>query len=247
MANSSLQTHLHYYWIAQSFLTRLPVPPSKQFADKAVGRSLLYYPAVGLLIGCILSLLAWLFANSSALLAAVIICTAWVLITGALHLDGLADSADAWLGGHGNKERIFSIMKDPRSGTAGVAAIVLLLMLKVAALATLIEQSSWGTLFFAPILARWSVLALLLFLPSAKPEGIAYLMKQNLPFDHSFAVLISLGIILFFLSPWALIITIISLLLLNYMMMKQIAGITGDTLGASIEIVEAMVLVLISV
>src|SRR5690606_7619903 len=101
------------------------------------------WPVVGALLG----VLFWLFASVADSLGwpawptAVLLVMLWAGITGALHLDGLADSADAWLGGQGNRERTLTIMKDPACGPAGVVVLVLVLLGKVAAVATLLAQS----------------------------------------------------------------------------------------------------------
>jgi len=238
-----MKKHLQHYFIAQSFLTRLPVPKSATYTDKQIGRSALYYPAVGLLIGCILGLLAWVLSFASPMLSAVIITTVWVITTGALHLDGLADSADAWLGGHSNKERIFTIMHDPRLGTAGVVSLVLVLLLKVSALTVLLESSQWLLVILIPSIARLAATTLIFILPSAKEEGLAYTVKQNMPINDTFALLFTASILLLVLAPALFIFAAIIFFLLKQMMLKQIGGMTGDTVGATIEIIEAMALV----
>ena len=87
---------------------------------------MLWCPAVGLIIGLVLLLLALLLKSVGASVAAAILVVAWVIMTGALHLDDLADSADAWLGSHGDRGRALEIMKDPACGPAGVVAIFLI-------------------------------------------------------------------------------------------------------------------------
>ena len=130
------------FFIALGLLTRIPVPKmfhiKEQDSEKLYGWSVLFYPLVGLLIGVLLVLVSWslsvLSLPSNGLIEAGIILLIWVLITGALHLDGLADSADAWLGGYGDQQRTLEIMKDPYSGPAGVVALVLVLLFKFSAL-----------------------------------------------------------------------------------------------------------------
>ena len=238
-----MNKHLQHYFIAQSFLSRLPVPATEMYSDKQIGRSSLYYPFVGLVIGLILGLISWSLSFAEPLLVASIIITIWTIITGALHLDGLADTADAWLGGHGDKNRIFTIMKDPRSGTAGVCSIVLLLLLKVSALASLIEHAEWMIIILIPVIARLGASSLVFFLPSAKNEGLAYMVKNNLPISDSAFFLIVISVVLLFLSPLTLLFATIITFLLKKLMLKQIGGMTGDTLGASVEIIEATGLV----
>lgn len=122
------------FWIALQFLSSLPVSLPGMPAPREVGRSLLYYPLVGLLFGLLLWLASHLLQGTPSPLHAALLLTLWVLLSGALHLDGLADSADAWLGGFGDRERTLRIMKDPRSGPIAVVTLVLVLLLKFCAL-----------------------------------------------------------------------------------------------------------------
>lgn len=78
----------------------------------------------------------------------------WVGLSGGLHLDGLADTADAWIGGHADRQRTLEIMKDPRSGPIAVVVLLLVLLLKFAALVVLLGQGAWAGLLLAPWLGR---------------------------------------------------------------------------------------------
>ena len=140
---------LRAFLIALQFLTRLPVRLSEPPSPEERGRSLPFYPAVGLVIGLLLMILAWLLGAPDPWLESALLLAAWVALTGALHIDGLADSADAWLGGGGDPQRALAIMKDPRSGPAGVAAVVMTLLVKFAALAALLRAELWPALLLA--------------------------------------------------------------------------------------------------
>lgn len=109
--------------IALQFLTRLPVRLLGMPAPEQVGRSLLWYPLVGLLLGGLLLAAQALLSQQPAVLQAALLLTLWVALSGGLHLDGLADTADAWVGGYGDRERTLAIMKDPRSGPIAVAVL----------------------------------------------------------------------------------------------------------------------------
>src|SRR5690606_7673193 len=124
--------------IALQFLTRLPVRLPGMPEAQQIGRSLLWYPLVGLLLGGLLLALHGLLGATPALLQAAILLAVWAGLSGGLHLDGLADSADAWVGGLGDRERTLAIMKDPRSGPIAVVVLLLVLLLKFAALAVLL-------------------------------------------------------------------------------------------------------------
>ena len=167
--------------IALQFLTALPMRIADPPDAKATGNSLLYYPLVGLLIGILLAGLAWLLSDAPALVAAALLLTVWVAVTGLLHLDGLADSADAWLGGLGDRERTLAIMKDPCCGPAGVVTLVQALLLKFAALAYLVPNGHWEILIVIPVLGRTAVVWLFLTTPYVRPHGLGGLLANHLP------------------------------------------------------------------
>jgi adenosylcobinamide-GDP ribazoletransferase len=135
--------------IALQFLTILPVRLQGEFTAQDIGRSLLFYPVVGLLIGIVLSLLGWNLTSQSPMFSAILVLAVWVTITGALHIDGLADSADAWLGGIGDKAKTLSIMKDPAAGPIAVVTIVLVLLIKFVMLTVLLAEQNWWALICA--------------------------------------------------------------------------------------------------
>jgi adenosylcobinamide-GDP ribazoletransferase len=229
------------FWLAVQFLTRLPVPRAVDFSPRALGWSVVLYPAVGLLIGAILLAARLLLQDAGPALASALVLLVWVLVTGGLHVDGLADSADAWAGGHGDAERSLEIMKDPRSGPIAVAAVVLLLLVKFGALA---ELSSALPLLIAPLAARGLVPALLLTTPYVRNGGLGSPLAENLPRRPAvFAVLITATATLAALGPWPLLVGGAAAWILRALMLRRLGGCTGDTLGASIEIAEAALLV----
>ena len=129
------------FLIALQFLTRLPVRLPGTPDERTIGNSLLYYPLVGVVIGVLLVALFLALADAPAGLRAALVLAAWVIVTGALHLDGLADSADAWAGGLGDREKTLAIMKDPYCSPAAVVTLVVVLLLKFAALHSLMQTT----------------------------------------------------------------------------------------------------------
>lgn len=228
---------------AIGFLTRLPVPAWVFEREGDAVSPLPWYPAVGLLIGGLLCGLSWLLSSATPLLAAALLLCAWVLLTGALHLDGLADSADAWVGGLGDRERTLAIMKDPRSGPMGVVAVVLVLLVKFAALASLPPHAS--ALWLAPLLARAALTGAFLVTPYVRSGGLgsALVGSARAPCVTAlvFAALLSL------LAGWrgvlALLATLVVFFLWRSACLRRLGGITGDTCGALAELAEAVVLV----
>lgn len=230
-------------WIALQFLTRLPVRLSGMPTPEQTGRSLLFYPLVGGLIGTLLIAAAHLLEGAPAVLQAALLLTLWVGLTGALHLDGLADSADAWMGGFGDRERTLAIMKDPRSGPIAVVVLVLLLLLKFAALLALLDQGNHLVLILAPVLGRGALLALFLYTPYVRPGGLGDALKAHLPRSSAtlaLAVTTLLGLLLG--GFWVMMAVAGVFLWLRRMMLQRLGGTTGDTAGALLEVIECAVL-----
>ena len=155
-------SHIKAFFLALSLLTRLPTPNLPELQPEDTGRSALFYPLTGLIIGMFLCLPVFVFPNASPLLIAAVITVIWAAITGGLHLDGLADSADGWLGGLGDPSKTQQIMKDPLVGAAGVIAIACVLLLKFAALTTLLLQGNWIIVLLAPLLGKSMIILLFL-------------------------------------------------------------------------------------
>lgn len=235
------------FWIALQFLSSLPVRLPGMPEPTQLGRSLLFYPLVGALFGALLWILSTALSGAPPLLHGALLLTAWVLLSGGLHLDGLADSADAWLGGFGDRERTLSIMKDPRSGPIAVITLALVLLLKFTALLALIEQGQAVALIIAPVLGRCALLGLFLSTPYVRAGGLGQALADHLPRDAGCKVLsISvLGCVL--LAGWtgilASIIATAVFIGLRHMMLRRLGGCTGDTAGALLELLEMAVLV----
>ena len=148
---------LQPFWLACALLTTLPVGSlvHTPVASRDSGRSVVCYPLVGLLIGLLVAGFAALLAGVHAGLAAVLTLAVWVALSGALHLDGLAD-ARCLFAGHRDPERCLAVMRDPAAGPMAVVALVLLLLTKAAALTVLVGTGDALALVAAPVLARWA-------------------------------------------------------------------------------------------
>lgn len=227
------------FFLALSLLTRIPVPPLPSLSDQDFGRSSLAYPLVGLLIGVILGLPVWLLPHADPLVLAAIVTALWAAITGGLHLDGVADGADAWLGGLGDLEKTHRILKDPLVGAAGAIALVIVLLLKFAALTVLIKHQLIGLIIFAPVLGRNFILLLFLTTEYVRASGLASTTVKTLPEKPAFGlVLVVIGLA----GLWAwqgLALALISFWLLRRLMLQRLGGCTGDTAGACVEFGEA--------
>ncbi|MDR6929305.1 adenosylcobinamide-GDP ribazoletransferase [Pseudomonas sp. BE134] len=234
------------FWIALQFLSSLPIRLPGMPTPQELGRSLLFYPLVGLLFGAILWALNWLLLGTPLLLHAALLLTVWVLLSGALHLDGLADSADAWLGGFGDRERTLTIMKDPRSGPIAVVTLVLVLLLKFAALLALIEQQHSIFLIIVPLIGRSAMLGLFLTTPYVRAGGLGQALADHLPRMAGWQVLAvsAAGCVLIagFSGVLAVAVAAVIFLWLRQLMLRRLGGTTGDTAGAMLELLEIAVL-----
>ncbi|POF41965.1 adenosylcobinamide-GDP ribazoletransferase [Pseudomonas laurylsulfativorans] len=235
------------FWIALQFLSSLPIRLPGMPEPRELGQSLLFYPLVGLLFGAILWAFNWLLLGTPTLLHAALLLTVWVLLSGGLHLDGLADSADAWLGGFGDRERTLTIMKDPRSGPIAVVTLVLVLLLKFTALLALIEQQHSLALIIVPLIGRSALLGLFLTTPYVRAGGLGQALADHLPRSAGRQVLavsaLACVLIAGLSGVLAVVLAALGFVWLRQLMLRRLGGTTGDTAGAMLELLEVAVLV----
>ena len=235
------------FWIALQFLSSLPITLPGMPKPQELGRSLLFYPLVGALFGGVLWGVSALLAGTPLMLHAALLLTVWVMLSGGLHLDGLADSADAWLGGFGDRERTLTIMKDPRSGPIAVVTLVLVLLLKFCALLALIEQQQAMALLIVPLIGRSALLGVFLTTPYVRAGGLGQALADHLPRKAGWWVLVLSAAVCVALAGyaglWALMLAILGFVWLRHVMMRRLAGTTGDTAGALLELLEVLMLV----
>ncbi len=234
----------HSWWAAVAFLTRLPTPPLGRLAPETLAAALPWFPWVGAVLGAILALGAWL-APPAAELTAALLLILWVALSGNLHLDGLADTLDALAGGRDREQRL-ALLKDPRSGPAAVSGVVLLLLLKFAALVTLLEAGAWQALLLVPIVGRTALAGCFLALPYRREQGLGrvfaayphrkWVIRSSLAalavvgVFGGVAALVAIGAALAFF--WAAV----------SLWRRRFGGFTGDLAGATLEGVEAVAL-----
>ncbi|WP_111655517.1 adenosylcobinamide-GDP ribazoletransferase [Isoalcanivorax indicus] len=237
--------------LALALLTRIPVRLATPVTAADHGRAVSAYPLVGALLGGLLMALAGLAVHNGLPVwpTAIALLTLQVVLTGALHLDGLADSADAWLGGQGDRARTLRIMKDPACGPAGVCALLLVLLGRGAALATLLALGTATALLpllLAPLLGRSACAALFLSLPYVRAGGLGHDAAETLPRKRvGLAIAVALlGTVAVGGGVGALMlgIALLAFLLARQQMQQRLGGFTGDTAGALVEITETLVL-----
>ena len=244
---------------AVMFLTRVPVPGEWNIETADVGRSTAFFALVGAGIGALqCGLLAIALRISQYVgrhsghayvfptpVLAVIIVTSGVLITGALHLDGLADMADGFGGGR-SRDDVLRIMRDHAIGAYGAIAVTLVLALKIVSVVSLIDRGvAYRFLIVTPALARASVVVLGFLLPYARAsEGGLGGIAQHVGMVEVFASGLTAVALTMWLGPWrggvALALAAIASLWNARVCRKRIQGVTGDTLGANVEVCEAL-------
>ena len=239
---------MNAFFAALQFLTLFPRPRWMQHSTSEVGRSAIFFPVVGLILGLILVLVNFLLLPfASAGLLSVILVTLLAFMTRGLHLDGVGDTFDG-LGAGSDRDRVLSIMDDSHTGVFGLIAIVLVLFFKIHALES-IDVDRWRALLVAPILGRWAMVLLAYRSQAAKP-GLGSNLIEHLQTKHFLlATLVTLllvaaiwrrnGIVM---MAWVAVFTIASK---NYFY-RRIGGVTGDTFGAVGELSETSVMVLLA-
>jgi adenosylcobinamide-GDP ribazoletransferase len=231
--------------VAGRFLTRLPVPSGPEAGD--LGRAAGWFPVVGAVLGGLLAggqvAAGWL---APPLLAAVLVVALWALLTGGLHLDGLADSADG-LGGGWSREETLAIMRDARTGAYGVVAVVLVLAAKIGALAGLAPALGWRAILLAPVLARAAPIGLARLCPPARADGSGHAFALTVAGGGVLAAaLVPAGLALgLFGAPGLAPVAVTALATLGFAgyLRRRLGGLTGDCLGALVEASEALTLI----
>ncbi|MCL4079049.1 adenosylcobinamide-GDP ribazoletransferase [Coriobacteriia bacterium Es71-Z0120] len=178
------------------------------------------------------------------LLAGVSLVAAWATVTGMLHLDGLADAADARAAGR-DRERRLAIMRDSRIGSYGAATLVLTLMLQAAAGAVVVSHAQWWTIVWASIAARFGGSVALCTLAPARRDGLAVRLASRRPIPVLVAGAIpvaALAVVLSGHDPLALIVGLAAALAVPRALARPVGGITGDLIGAGIVLTETATL-----
>jgi len=230
--------------LAFQFLTRLPMPQLADFEQEELTTSAIWFPLVGLVIGLLLIIAAQLGLHAGSWIAALLVMLVWIGVTGALHLDGAADLADALGASHRDSERFLSVLKDPHIGTFGVTVLMALILSKLVSVAWMVESpdTSLWALLLIPVWARlgsiyWS--QSLKSLAAGSGEQFAWRIPDNAVWLWGAALsLLSLITV----SLLFVLIAIASLLLWRAFLQWRLGGMSGDCLGAGIEYCECAML-----
>jgi adenosylcobinamide-GDP ribazoletransferase len=227
--------------VAMQFLTRIPMPQLAALDLGDLSRSSVFFPAVGAIIGLCVALAMLLGDLINPIIAGLAGLVMWVTITGGLHIDGLGDVADALGAAHQNPERFREVLHDPHLGGFAVIAIVLQIVCKLVLLICVaMTVSVWGVLLI-PAWARWGALVWARVLPPLWP-GTGEQFAALVTWRSIAAWEIALVLISAWIAPMLLAAVIVVPLVIVFWRWR-LGGMTGDCLGASIEVTETLLLV----
>ncbi len=244
---------LQLFWSTVGFLTRLPVPcPKKILPQEEFAKGIVFYPLVGLLVG----LIDYVFYCSVAFflhmpfLAAVFAVLSETIVTGAFHLDGLADSCDGFFSAR-EKEKMLEIMKDSRVGTNGALALCFDILLKVAFFTAMAEKNGYLAVLLAPVAGKMATPILMKSGYAGKTLGIGSLYLTE-KYTKYMLGCICIGILLLAIFlQWQSIVPILCVLLFTFLFreycQQKIGGMTGDTLGAGYETAQIIFLLAMTI
>lgn len=234
--------------VAFQFLTRIPLPQIS-YDQSRFGRSMRYYPLVGLFIGEILVLTHVFLEKYLPLrIESLFLIAIPILVTGAFHLDGFTDTVDGFLSSK-KKEEMLAIMKDSRIGALGAVALIVLLLGKYELLYAIVPAKKSPALLLMPVIGRWSMVVSMYALPYARKEGglgkpfCASLTRFDLLIATSMTLLLAAVV----LKQQAVLFILFCIMLIGILLLYsrwKIGGITGDVCGFIAEIAEVFVLFL---
>lgn len=239
------------FLLALQFFSVIPV--KKQLPMEKFHITLMFamLPVLGLLFGSVMAASVWLLretADVSSLLIGFAVVVIGIALSGGLHLDGLADTADAYFS-YQNREKRLEIMGDPRIGAFGTMVLLLAIAGKIIIIAEAIEIVPLVLVLVIPVLSRIGLLALFSSTPSAKPNGLAAFFQQRsdqriLQLTAIVGMIFLLAAVVWLTTVWAalifLMLLLVSLWLYRTWCLKNFGGVTGDLFGAYVEGVEIL-------
>lgn len=241
---------INRYWIAQMFLTRLPVPKTVKWSELALAESTVYFPVVGLTIGLIAAVTYEVCAILwTTELAAVITVALAICVTGAFHDDGLADSADG-IGGAFDIDKKLVIMRDSRIGTYGSVALILSILAKVFAIIAIDHNQVVTALITAHCLSRWTPLPLIAYNRYLREDGSGRPFAASVSTKQLIKATLFVTVVSVIFSQWLAPILLCAVALFTWLaqgyLRNKLGGITGDTLGAVNSLAELTVYLVFS-
>ncbi|BBM44340.1 adenosylcobinamide-GDP ribazoletransferase [Leptotrichia trevisanii] len=247
-----IKNFFEQFIILIQFMTRIPIPLKVSYSEKKLGKSIKFFPLVGLIIGLILYFTNFLIITylknifCSKIIIAIFLTIVEILIVGIIHIDGLADTFDG-LFSYGRKERMLEIMKDSRIGTNGTVVLILYFITKITIISEIITTNPKYLIIF-PIVARLSTSVNAGLSDYARKSGMSNaIISENGIFEVIFSLILTNILVFPIIGTNGTVTVFIALLFIILLMLnvrKKIGGITGDTMGASLELTSILVLFL---
>ena len=234
---------------ALTFLTRIPAPGLAPERASDLGRAAPWLPVVGALVGLIVALAVALGSVAGPWVGALLALMVWAAVTGGLHLEALADVADGLGAAHGDPKRFLEVARDPHTGAFGVIAIALQIATKLVLLAAIAQAAKGDPITIAASLAlaaawaRWGTLVIARIVPPLG-EGMASRLAAGV--DPRIVALegAGLAIVSLFIAPMLIAAVPLAFALALYWRLR-VGGVNGDCHGASIEITESALLLML--
>lgn len=234
--------------ILTKFMTRIPIPIKVDYDPKKLGKSIKFFPFVGLIIGFILyytSIILVKFSKNN-LINALIVIVIELMVVGIIHIDGLCDTFDG-LFSYREKEKMLEIMKDSRIGTNGAIILVLYFIAKILFISE-IFSINLKYLIIYPVLARLATPVNAAFSDYARKNGMSnFIISQNSAFEGIFSIILAaaLSFLIFSFKGFELFLgAFLFIIFFMQFVKKKISGVTGDTMGAALELTAIFVLFL---
>ena len=234
--------------ILTKFMTRIPIPIKVDYDPKKLGKSIKFFPFVGMIIGFILyytSIILVKFSKNN-LINALIVIVIELMVVGIIHIDGLCDTFDG-LFSYREKEKMLEIMKDSRIGTNGAIILVLYFIAKILFISE-IFSINLKYLIIYPVLARLATPVNAAFSDYARKNGMSnFIISQNSTFEGIFSIILAaaLSFLIFSFKGFELFLgAFLFIIFFMQFVKKKISGVTGDTLGAALELTAIFVLFL---
>ncbi len=247
------------------FLSAVPLR-ARQGDDSALAAAVAFFPLVGAVLGGLLVFTDWAcgraFSRVSDFVSAATVLAVYALFTGGLHHDGLIDTADAFWG-HRSREQRLRIMKDSHAGALGVTAVALFILVELAAIYALPAQLAgcagrfrWAALLAFPVLGRWTMSYLCVRFPYAREEGTGAVMVEGSRLSQfAFATMIAGAVMaacFIFIVRLPMLIAVLPAAALAFAELaggffsRSLGGVTGDVIGATGMLAEALALVVLA-
>ena len=250
MQANRMSEYLNDFLLFFQFFTRIPINKSLKCDKQNFRRGSVFFPIVGLFIGVVQWTVYYLLIKVLPVnITAVFVVIIPIVLTGAIHVDGLGDTCDGFFSLKGNKDKIIEVMKDSRVGTYASIAIVFDLLARYAAVYTVIEMNLPLILIATPVIARFTVVFLSFIGKNAKETGSGNIFIGNIGVKQLLiTAIITVLLVTLLIGINKTSILLVSVLIFSFLFNKfcesKITGLTGDTLGANNELVEILIMIL---